>query len=392
MACRRCGSPWCTKAGKDKASCPECCKQQRRKARVQGLLPSCCEKACKRCGETFTAKHANAMARQLYCDACKEAASAERSAERRERWNANQKTRKHTGSPRAKKKRRLSCMMCGSKLTNAQKKYCCLGCYNAAKKVGLQAWDRTKIDDAARTRPSISASPRRGQAERSGPPWMAYKWGEKSLRRCATALRSFLSKIEVARGRMDSFFRRLPSVRECPVCKKSHACRRSRKHPHCSRECFHADKTPATCMRCKKPMLVSFAGSNFEQRLLAPMCDRCLLAKARKKYGCKDFRSRCMRFGVAFDPEVKPRLVFDRDRSICHICKRKTLEVFTWVGGKPHPMSPTVDHHPYPLSAGVMGHTWDNVRCACWGCNTAKGAKWSGQLPLPLGSATGSQT
>jgi len=388
MACRRCGSSWCTKAGKDKASCPECCKQQLCKARKQGLLPSSCEKVCKRCGQAFLATHANAVARQLYCDGCKAAASVER----RDEWKAEGKARKPPDSGTAKRRPRRSCMMCGSRLKKCQKKYCSNGCFIAAKKVGLQSWDRSAIDDAARNRPSVSVTPRRGQGERRGPPWMAYKWGEKSLRTCATALCSFLSKIELARGRMNLFFRRLPSVRECPVCKKSHACSRSRKHPHCSRECFYADKTPATCMRCKKPMLVAFAGSNFEQRLLAPVCNRCLLAKARKRYGCRDFRSRCMRFGVAFDPAVKPRLVFDRDRRICHICKRKTLEVFTWVGGKPHTMSPTVDHHPYPLSAGVMGHTWDNVRCACWGCNTAKGAKWSGQLPLPLGLAAGLQT
>ena len=388
MACRRCGSSWCTKAGKDKASCPECCKQQLCKARKQGLLPSSAEKTCKRCGQDFIATHANAVARQIYCDGCKAAASVER----RDEWKSERKGRKPSVPGTAKKKRRRSCMMCDSKLTKTQKKYCCRACYNAAKKVGLQSWNRSKIDEAARSRPSISRNPKRGQKRK--PSWMDCEAGMASMIRCQEVVGDFLRRVDYLgeSRKIVRFVGRLPSVRKCPVCKNHHVCRKSRKHSHCSRECFYKDKTPATCMRCKKQMLVAFAGSNFQERIKSPLCDRCLIAKARKRYGCRDFRSRCMRFGVPFDPAVKPKLVFDRDRRICHICKRKTLQVFTWVGGKPHPMSPTVDHHPYPLSAGVMGHTWDNVRCACWGCNTAKGAKWSGQLPLPLGSATGSQT
>jgi 5-methylcytosine-specific restriction endonuclease McrA len=69
---------------------------------------------------------------------------------------------------------------------------------------------------------------------------------------------------------------------------------------------------------------------------------------------------------------------------VCHVCKRRTLAVFTMKDRVVHPRSPTVDHHPYPLAAGVLGHVWANVRCACFECNWKKGAQWSGQLPLRL--------
>jgi 5-methylcytosine-specific restriction endonuclease McrA len=85
---------------------------------------------------------------------------------------------------------------------------------------------------------------------------------------------------------------------------------------------------------------------------------------------------------VPYDASVKPHLVFERDGYRCHICKKKALPKYIAVNGRAHPRSPTVDHHPYPLSAGVKGHEWDNVRCACWLCNVRKGAAWSGQRVL----------
>jgi 5-methylcytosine-specific restriction endonuclease McrA len=53
------------------------------------------------------------------------------------------------------------------------------------------------------------------------------------------------------------------------------------------------------------------------------------------------------------------------------------------VNEMPHPLSPTVDHI-IAISRGIKGHTWDNVQCACWECNVAKGASARGQLRLSL--------
>jgi 5-methylcytosine-specific restriction endonuclease McrA len=49
----------------------------------------------------------------------------------------------------------------------------------------------------------------------------------------------------------------------------------------------------------------------------------------------------------------------------------------------PHPLSPTVDHI-IAISLRIKGHTWDNVQCACWACNVAKGAKAKGQLRFAI--------
>lgn len=318
MACRRCGSSWCTKAGKDKASCPECCKQQLCKARKQGLLPSSAEKTCKRCGQAFIAMHANAVARQLYCDGCKDLVCVER----REEYKSKDPRRELS------KRRRMVSFL--------------------RSVVGLASnLMRTHLVTIASVQAFHSCQPRC----------------------CAVCAKAFRPEYRHPDSRFCSF-----------VCAGKWSC---------SRECH-------SCGSLVKVMAI---GRNAKKRVRKVLCRVCSLRKYRTTEKAKDsrrlrdnYRKRCRLNGVPFDPAVKPKLVFDRDRRICHICKRKTLEVFTLIGGKPHTMSPTVDHHPYPLSAGVMGHTWDNVRCACWGCNTAKGAKWSGQLPLPLGLAAGLQT
>jgi 5-methylcytosine-specific restriction endonuclease McrA len=75
--------------------------------------------------------------------------------------------------------------------------------------------------------------------------------------------------------------------------------------------------------------------------------------------------------------------VFERDGYKCQLCMRKCLHKFTIVNDVPHPLSPTIDHI-VAISLGINGHTWDNVQCACWECNVAKGARAVGQLRLTL--------
>lgn len=112
------------------------------------------------------------------------------------------------------------------------------------------------------------------------------------------------------------------------------------------------------------------------------LCRKCNVRKQRRT-DCvrlrENHRKRCRLYGVPYDPKVTGRAVFARDGYRCHICKRRTLLAFRFVNAKPHPQSPTIDHHPYPLSAGVLGHEWDNVKCACWLCNVRKSKKWSRQ-------------
>jgi hypothetical protein len=159
----------------------------------------------------------------------------------------------------------------------------------------------------------------------------------------------------------------------------------------CSRECACLWMKVSQCVECGQEVEVKGVGRNATKRRSAAKCRRCAVKAYRKTASAKaarrlvdNHRKRCRRHGVHFDSKVKSHLVFERDKFVCHICKRMTLPVFTLRGASPHPLSPTVDHHPYPLSAGIKGHEWDNVRCACWLCNTRKGARWPGQLLLSL--------
>jgi 5-methylcytosine-specific restriction endonuclease McrA len=72
---------------------------------------------------------------------------------------------------------------------------------------------------------------------------------------------------------------------------------------------------------------------------------------------------------------ISPDVVFKRDGYRCQICQRKTRGTF------PNLMAPTIDHI-VPLALGG-DHSYLNVQCACFGCNSRKGAHGAGdQLRL----------
>ena len=110
-------------------------------------------------------------------------------------------------------------------------------------------------------------------------------------------------------------------------------------------------------------------------------CDSCnrskwLKYKRERNKSCSH-RKRCRKFGVPWDSKVRRRAVFKRDGYRCGICGKPTLKDGKMEGNKVHPSSPTVDHI-VPLSLGIKGHTWDNVQCACWICNTRKSTRMYG--------------
>lgn len=153
---------------------------------------------------------------------------------------------------------------------------------------------------------------------------------------------------------------------------------------YCSKVCasrwHHFSKKPCECVECG----ASLAGLMYQSRSMCLDCRkrrRRKLNKALKKKWnfCRKARARCKFYGVPYDASVKARLVFERDSFRCQICKAKCLDKFRWVGDMPHLMSPTVDHI-VPLSWRKLGHTWDNVQCACWSCNVKKGNRRGGQV------------
>jgi len=300
MACLKCGSAWVTHGkGMDMASCPECCKQQRVKARKQGRIPPSpkeCTKSCSDCGTAYVVSYPHG-ARSEVCRRC-------------------QKRRQARKDESESAKRKRLCSTLAAFMNDAQ----------------------------------------------------------LSIRSQQQA-----SSICVARTNNQ------PKV--CIICGRPFVGDKRTSSPACSAKCSSRVAFQKACSCCGTPVLVKLAGRDAKKRRLSALCRKCKTREWRKtpagKVCCNgEHRKRCRRHGVRYDSSVKPAGVFQRDGHRCHVCKRKTLKAFVWVDGKPHPRSPTIDHHPYPLSAGICGHEWHNVRCCCWECNTKKGAKWDGQLPI----------
>lgn len=358
MACRKCGSSWTTIYGADTATCPACCKQARCRARKLGRLndDSPEPRECIGCGVVFHVVTPSEKAKKKFCsDSCHAKTRAARARECRNLTDKKQ-------TPKTVKQERVTkhCLVCSKKLGKCQRKYCGNQCFVLARKTGIQQWDRSNSIAAARNRPSnVSESP-----------WRYVP------RECVSNISAFLHNIR-------KIYRpvRCPvQLFDCVICGR--LCLNGSR-THCSKGCGSRVIVVAECHAC---------GGNFTRNSESKKtkCRKCVRRAKRKNRNrlAGNHRKRCRKNGVPFDPSIKSRDVFARDNYVCHVCKRKVLPAFTVRGGVVHPRSPTVDHHPYPLSAGIMGHTWDNVRCACWDCNTKKGAEWSGQLPLRL-DATG---
>jgi hypothetical protein len=301
-----------------------------------------------RCGCEFRTVGLCAIAKVKRCVACRPIAQREG----RLRYCREYKKKKQAGQIADRESRpHLSCSWCKEEIPTHKtrgRKYCSKKCFFDARSAGLQQWNRASTHEAARKRPSnVTESP-----------WL-YVPGE-----CQRNLASFLLRLR--RFTLEA----TRVVRDCKACGAPCV---NGSSTHCSAKCGKQLVVSASCVDC---------GKDFS-RPLSSRRNRCKACCRNSERG--NHRKRCRKNGVPFDPSIKPRDVFARDRYVCHICNRKTLRVFTKRGRVVDPRSPTLDHHPYPLSAGVLGHTWDNVRCACFDCNWKKGAQWSGQLPLPLG-------
>lgn len=143
----------------------------------------------------------------------------------------------------------------------------------------------------------------------------------------------------------------------------------------------HRVRPTVACKNC---------GTEFVQSLDRAHCDTCTVNRAwlfgprpnrRKPPELRapkheEFRKRAKRFGVEYEP-VNKRRVFDRDGWRCGICGKRVRKTAKW----PDLMCPSLDHI-VPMSRGG-GHTYVNVQCAHWRCNTRKAATGTGdQLAL----------
>lgn len=164
-------------------------------------------------------------------------------------------------------------------------------------------------------------------------------------------------------------------LRQCDVCQ---AVTESSEHRFCSRACMYAWRGSRPCSKCQ--CVVPNAQSHGSVTCQACKRARALLLK--KRYG-HSFRARARKYGALYEP-VPRREIYARDGWKCQLCNRQCKRHWTFNAstGRPHPMSPTIDHI-VPLSRGGH-HVYDNLQLACWGCNVRKGALRQGQLRLAI--------
>lgn len=334
MACKKCGSDWTTKEGSDCKTCPDCCKQQRHTAKKEGRwVEPTQQKTCEECGIEFTAVGLHNIAIQVLCGS-----SACKAARHKRKRQASAKRRAagvYTLSREPKPERHCQFSGCGKKLTRRdQKDYCGKPCYFAAIDAGEQQFKGRVQDDWARLAD-----------------W-AYEW--EAQRPAFVKCMACGKQIAQCNGRRKFCDDKCAYRYQFPL--PTHCC-------DCDCEINAKDRKQTRCVACKRKRLKEFRRN--AKRLLG------------------NYRRRCRYYGVPYDKQVTRRKVFERDNYICQLCGVRCLGVFTLIDGIPDPLSPTVDHI-IAISKRIKGHTWDNVQCACWSCNVAKGARAKGQLRLAM--------
>ena len=353
MACMKCGSDWATTRGKDMVSCPECCKQQRCKARKQGRLPTSEIKTCERCGQQFEAVGGNAVARSRECRLC--AKSDANAGERRRRYRERVKEGLKVPGKKTTEAKQCECQCCGKSLSRSnQKKYCSRLCFYEARRSGKQTWRHNVHPEAVWHRGGLWASaPSR-----------------KPVQEMRTNLTAFLSAVKKA------YSRAAAKQKACEICGEDCYGPEAR---FCSLACLSKSVREAFCYKCGKPCRIKGVSS----KGTCEACRRLVRKLHRKKYGNHSRRARhhgvkCVRF---------PRkMIFERDGYRCQICGRKTLRKVTYrkSDGKIHPRSPTVDC----IVAMANGGNYEPPNCqtACFICNSRKSDSGGGQLRLAISS------
>jgi len=353
MACRKCGSSWLTKTGKDCSSCPHCCKQQLCKARKQGRWEesSDCQKSCAACGKLFSSTHNN----QKCCSSeCQKVHRDQWLA----KWRPEYKKQYKAGCKRGtqSKANRLQCIcpMCGiSFKREGPKKYCSRACFVAARKAGIQAWDRTA---------QTAATWHRGGQWKNAP--------SKSHIASVDKLYSWLAKASLLCGRM---WRLHQEQRHCDVC--GTACNRGASR-FCSYECTKGWRGSRQCVVCS----VAVPDCKSQGKVFCLKCKAEAKRRYRRQYKRElgSHRKKVRKGGGFWNSKVRRSVVLSRDRHRCYLCNAKCK-----VGWKYNdPKCATVDM----VVPACKGGDWDyhNLRCACRACNSRKSGTLTGQLTFHM--------
>lgn len=327
MACRQCGSDWVGGDGADCNKCPHCCKGSRCDARKKGLWPSSLLKVCRICGAEFSVSPNRHRATVCSSDTCQKKHCNSNANVRIARWRAGLSKKRGPAVPKN------VCMRdgCSDLVKENRYKYCSKECAGA---------DARELKTAHAGRPL-------------------------EMRKAILIAEWF-----------HDWHCEYKRITPCLACGKL-LLKTSGQRKFCNDACSWRYSNPLheRCLDCGCDLN---AGSRCVRR-----CEPCKQKRRNqsKRLTGKNARKRCKRHGVQWDSSVKPLKVFERDRYVCQLCGRKCLPTYTVVDGMPLSLSPTVDHI-VPIALGIKGHTWDNVQCACWECNVAKGAKPQGQLRL----------
>lgn len=176
----------------------------------------------------------------------------------------------------------------------------------------------------------------------------AYRWlgswavrMSKRVRRCGDCNETFYSK---------------GPAKRCPACRILLARRKARKYR----------RSPAArqviCEQCGVPFVISGTQG---RRIY---CEQCGPVVSRAKKRDEARRRRARKRGNGSVERFSSREIFERDGWLCGICGGDTWKEQV----APHPNSPSLDHIVALANGGT--HTRDNVQCACFQCNSIKGA------------------
>lgn len=160
-----------------------------------------------------------------------------------------------------------------------------------------------------------------------------------------------------------------------PVCATCGLPKHRNAMANCSRTpaCRSAARLERTtrCRLCEKPAQGrGLCSTHYQQWWAEQNPDRRRAQKHKARARRKAIEA------TAFVEYVSPERVFELDRWVCHLCRKRIPK------GKrsPHPLSATVDH-VIPLSKGGL-HVYENCRAAHFGCNSAKSDRGGGEQLL----------
>ena len=248
------------------------------------------------------------------------------------------------------------CAGCGAVLTKkTQKEYCSLACAGraggAARAVRYKEAASTHICQQCGKEYRPKAKDRTTFCSRE----------------CAFAFKKAHRKPEKPKG--------IKTPRYCEICG---APLTALQQKYCGRECQAKAQSrrsgqiiSAICRGCGETF--EYVRYNLEREYCSRKCSK-TATQERNPVAYKRMRRvarqkrRARKYGNGPVDAIDPMVVYERDGWRCGICGKKVSRHSSC----PYPLSPSLDHI-VPLAAGGT-HTWGNVQCAHFMCNSRKGA------------------